>query len=465
MRRLFGVANAAPARGLHGARLSATAAIKSKEALARLAKMWTRKALYLTFGSAASILFSIAVSQILLALALAALLFSGEKLRFPPILLPLALFFSYTVVSVLLSDSPSAGTPQIRKFFVYAIVLLIFSTFESARHIRGLVLAWAAVTSLSAAYSLIQFLHRHKEAQLAGTKAYAYLIDGRITGFASHWMTFGGEQMIVLLMLLSLALFSRERRWKLCGWICTPLLFTSIVLGLTRSILLLGLPAGALYLLWNRKRWTAVALPAAAVILVLAMPSVRERVISVVRPRDEMDKSSNAQRAIMRQVGWEIIKAHPWFGLGPEQIQRHFEEYTPSSVPRPLPRGWYGHLHNIYLQYAAERGVPALLLILWLIGKALFDFSSALRIPRRESGDAFALHGAIAVTLAVLAEGFFEHNLGDSEVLTLFLTVVACGYVARRNVLASASERRDQAGSAAPGAYELNEVAGSDQSQ
>jgi len=35
------------------------------------------------------------------------------------------------------------------------------------------------------------------------------------------------------------------------------------------------------------------------------------------------------------------------------------------------------------------------------------------------------------VILAILAEGFLEYNLGDSEVLTLFLAVVAFGYVAR----------------------------------
>ncbi len=41
------------------------------------------------------------------------------------------------------------------------------------------------------------------------------------------------------------------------------------------------------------------------------------------------------------------------------------------------------------------------------------------------------LHGAIAVILAILAEGFLEYNLGDSEVLTLFLAVVGFGYIAR----------------------------------
>jgi len=34
------------------------------------------------------------------------------------------------------------------------------------------------------------------------------------------------------------------------------------------------------------------------------------------------------------------------------------------------------------------------------------------------------------VILAILAEGFAEYNLGDSEVLTMYLAVVAFGYLA-----------------------------------
>ncbi len=51
----------------------------------------TRAAFWLTGCATVAVLFSIAASQILLALALIALLFSGVKLRFPPLVLPLAL--------------------------------------------------------------------------------------------------------------------------------------------------------------------------------------------------------------------------------------------------------------------------------------------------------------------------------------------------------------------------------------
>ena len=120
-----------------------------------------------------------------------------------------------------------------------------------------------------------------------------------------------------------------------------------------------------------------------------------------------------------------MIKAHPVFGLGPEQIGKQFQSYVPSNIPRPLPTGYYGHLHNIYLQYAAERGIPAMLAMLFLIGETLWDAARALRrLPSGRSVQRFLLHGSIAFIIAILVEGLFEFNLGDSEVLMMFVTVL-----------------------------------------
>ena len=87
----------------------------------------SRAARWLTFGSAVSILFSIALSQSLLALALAALLLSGERLRLPPIKLPLALFVLGTFLALAFSPHPAEGLPQIRKFYVLFELLVVFS--------------------------------------------------------------------------------------------------------------------------------------------------------------------------------------------------------------------------------------------------------------------------------------------------------------------------------------------------
>jgi O-antigen ligase len=206
-----------------------------------------------------------------------------------------------------------------------------------------------------------------------------------------------------------------------------------MVLGFTRSIFLLGFPIGLLYLLWFWHRWLVAAAPVVALIGFLFAPTaLKERVTSIIQPHGETD--SNEHRTITRRTGIEMIRAHPLLGLGPEQVKYQFERWVPPDIPRPLPEGWYGHLHNIYLQYAAERGIPTMLCMMWLIAKVLWDFLITVRKAPSGVEARFVLHGAIAVILAILAEGFLEYNLGDSEVLTLFLAVVGFGYVAKETV-------------------------------
>jgi hypothetical protein len=67
--------------------------------------------------------------------------------------------------------------------------------------------------------------------------------------------------------------------------------------------------------------------------------------------------------------------------------------------------------------------------MLWIIGKMTRDFRGALMAAARPD-TRFIWLGALAVIAAVLTEGFFEYNLGDSEVLTMFLATMTCGYVA-----------------------------------
>jgi O-antigen ligase len=390
-----------------------------------------RAARWLTFGSAVAILFSIAISQILLALAVAALLISGEKLRLPPIKLPLALFLLGTVISLAFSGNPAAGLPQIRKFYVFLEILVVYSTLRAIAVLRALVLAWAGTGALIAVRGLVQFAAKVQEAHQQGINFYDYYAPAeRMTGFMSHWMTFSGQEMFALLMLAAFLFFApvsgkRSLVWLLCGL----LMSLALLLGFTRSIWLATAVAGA-YLLWFVRRWLVAAVPVtAALAFLLSPPAVRERFTSLIHPKQGVD--SNEFRVVTWRTGMRMLERHPVLGVGPEGVKLHFTDYVPSDIPRPLPSGWYGHLHNIYLHYAAERGVPTMLMLMWLLLKILFDFWRGVQaVPSGRSNQRFLLHGGIAVVIATMVAGFFELNLGDSEVLTMFLAVVAAGYLA-----------------------------------
>ena len=390
-----------------------------------------RAAFYVAFGSGVSILFSIAVSQILLGLAIAALLLSGVRLRLPPIWIPLGIFIAGTLISLALADNPSAGAPQIKKFYVFCMLPVVFSTIRDRISMRRLFLCWGAVGALSALWGLAQFVQKVRQARALGTNFYDYYTGERITGAMSHWMTFGGEEMFALLMLGAFILFGPRRRFgQLWPWlVCAGVLIIALLVGETRSIWVATAVAG-LYLTWFWKRAVIVLIPVVLALLAfLGPPSVQERFTSFFRPRKEID--SNEFRIVTWRTGLRMIRAHPWFGVGPEEVRIEFNDYVPPDVPRPLPRGWYGHLHNIYLHYAAERGIPTMLALMWVLIKVLVDFTRGMRKLAWERGDGlFILRGATAIVIATIVSGFFEVNLGDSELLTMFLVAIACGYAA-----------------------------------
>ena len=388
---------------------------------------------YLTFASVVAVLCSNSASNCLIGAALGALLVChfrfGDALRFPPVKLPLGLFFLATLISVALSGHIRQGWPGPRKFYLYLVLLLISSTFRKLSEVRALVVACAGMMTLSALWSLWQFWRKVQEAQALHQDFRAYYTVSRITGFTSHWMTLSGEEMIVLLLLCALLFFAA--RDCLAGWLAAAgvIVATAFVAAYTRSMWM-GAALGGGYLVWLRnRRWLLLAPIPVALLLWLNPMGVGDRIVSIYKPAGDLD--SNQFRVVCRRAAREMIQAHPWFGLGPEQVKAQFLQYIPADVPRPLPTGAYMHLHNVYLQYAAERGVPALLAFLWLLGKMLWDFlRAARRLPPGDAERRFILHGALAVMIAAMSAGWYEHNLNDGEILTLFVAVCACGYLA-----------------------------------
>src|SRR5689334_711510 len=174
---------------------------------------------WLAFGSSSLIIVGIAPSQILLGLALAALLLSGEELRLPPIKLPLGLFLLGTLVAVAFSGDPVAGWPQIRKFYVFSQLLVVFSLLRDLVLIRWLFLSWAALGSLSALLSFVQFAAKVRQAQESNLNIYNFYVGERITGFMSHWYTFSALEMFILIMLASFLFFAPQRRRRIWVWL------------------------------------------------------------------------------------------------------------------------------------------------------------------------------------------------------------------------------------------------------
>ncbi len=369
---------------------------------------------------------TIAGFEIVLGLAIAAMIVMRVKPRWPAIWLPISLFILGTVISWLASGDLRGGLPQIKKFYVYAMVFVVASTFRNVAQIRWLAFGWAAAASASAGLGLYQFYDKYEDAVEKHQKFYDAYIADRITGFLDHWMTFSGEMMMALMIIGAVVFFSRDRRWT--GWLVAAgvLIGIALVAAETR-VMWAGAACGGTYLLWFWRRWTVIALPALAGILLLANPfGIGDRERSIFQPHG--DEDSNSHRDVIHRIGWEMIKAHPWLGVGPEQVGKVYKNYVPADVTK-LPTGYYQHLHNVYIHYAAERGVPTMLMLLWMLLRALYDFIRTLRRLPAGAEEKWVLHMGIAVIIAIMIAAWEEVNLGTSVVLAMFLAVLGCGYV------------------------------------
>ena len=150
----------------------------------------------------------------------------------------------------------------------------------------------------------------------------------------------------------------------------------------------------------------------------LAPSAVTARVYSMF---DRNDPTSR-DRIAMLEAGGRIVRDHPLVGVGPDMVVRVYPEYRAADAVEPVQP----HLHNVPVQIAAERGLPALAAWIWFIAVLARDL---WRRFRRGAYPSVAAAG-LAALASMLAAGLFEYNFGDSEFLIPFLVLATLPYAA-----------------------------------
>jgi O-antigen ligase len=140
----------------------------------------------------------------------------------------------------------------------------------------------------------------------------------------------------------------------------------------------------------------------------------------------DMQDPTVRDRLAMVRTGAAIMRDQPLTGIGPDMVPRRYAQFRdPSAVQATNP-----HLHNVPLQIAAERGLPAVALWVWFVGVLVVGLWRLVR-----SGTCRVLAaGGLAVVAAMLAAGMTEYNFGDSEFLMLFLVLVTLPFAAARDL-------------------------------
>jgi len=351
--------------------------------------------------------FGIALSNIFLGLtiltspfALSGAAIPWRKLR--SLYRPLGLYVLLLAASVVASSEPRASAGSLSELTSLVTLFLGPLLIRGERAVRRLV---EAVTLLGVAislYGLAQFLFGYGG------------LEHRIRGPFSHWMTFAGVLLVCDLLAVSrLAVDPASRRpWRFA---VVAVLTLGLLGSLTRGAFLALVVVLTVLLAVRRPRSLVALLPAALLFVLLAPIPLLSRMLSI----GDLADASNYDRLCMIDAGLQMIAERPLFGIGPDMVQRRYPLYRHPTAPRY----WVPHLHNSYLQLAAERG-PALASYLWMMAVPIALAARRFRQQGGFAGPRADLYlGAALGLIGFSLAGLFEYNWGDTEVqrLALFL--------------------------------------------
>lgn len=364
----------------------------------------------LLLGTLSAVLFSIAVAQALLALTVVLwatlLALKGETPVVPSVFRPLAFYAGLTIASALACPTPFSALADAKELVLFVVVALVV---RLARGPRANTLVWTVLTfgAISALVGIIQY----------GVLQFDNL-GRRPQGTLTHYMTYSGELMLVAAAAAARALFHRDdRTWPV---LIMPALLVALALTFTRSAWVGACAAlGVLFLLKDFRMFGVLPVVAAA-FFALAPAGLTDRVYSMF----DLNDPTNRERVEMLRYGGAMVREHPLLGVGPDRVQQVYIEYLDREGSHTVNP----HLHNVPLQIAAERGLPALAVWLWFIVGLGWDLTRRVRAGRHTALAA----GALAALVAMLAAGLFEYNFGDSEFLILWLALASAPYAAEQ---------------------------------
>jgi O-antigen ligase len=367
------------------------------------------------FAMAGAVQFSIAAAQILLALALICwitrLVVRRERFEAPSFFWPLLAYAAATVVSAALSPDPRTSLIDCKQLVLFLLVPLVYR-FINGNRAHTLLTVVVTCAAISAVFGIVQYGILHYDN-----------LGQRPQGTLGHWMTYSGLLMIVIGVAIARVIFgATDRTWAA---LVLPALAVAVAVTFTRGAAVGACAAVALLFSLKDFRLFAILPIVAAVFIAVAPGQIARRYQSMFNMNDPTVRD----RYTMLRIGERMIRAHPLTGVGPNMVQRLYVKYKgsdslvgPDGVTHINP-----HLHNDFLQIAAERGLPALALWLWFVAALLRDLWKRFNAGQRELAAT-----AMATVIALLTAGLFEYNFGDSEVLMLFLTIVTLPAAAAR---------------------------------
>jgi O-antigen ligase len=239
----------------------------------------------------------------------------------------------------------------------------------------------------------------------------------RASGWTRHYETFAELIQIIAQLALGLALAHLRNhgpnKYFRITLAAVVVLTAGLVFTAMRTVIVAFVIAACL-IAWRSLRGAYKIAFTFALFFVLAFGAV---VVWQTRARDALslnDPSSELRLQVAR-VGLSRILTHPIFGHGMDAMQRHWNEWG-------FPGKDMLHLHSTPLQLAFDRGLPMLVLWIWMMVLFWLEIARAGRMAgdRSDTHSYGVLLGGLGALTGLLASSLVNYNYGDGEVAMLF---------------------------------------------
>ncbi|MCA1613507.1 MAG: O-antigen ligase family protein [Acidobacteria bacterium] len=276
-----------------------------------------------------------------------------------------------------------------------------------------------------------------------GVTAWARGRDWRASGPLGHYTTYAEVLQLVGSLALGLLVACGVRRGRAGAALLVLALagFTAaLVLTVTRASWLAFLASSAVILLAGaaRRRALLAVLVGAALAAPVGLYVLRQK--RGVGLFDMSDESTRWRVTVYRE-GLQLLASQPrhlLVGVGMDSLKLRRREWGMFDGGR-LP---WGHLHSTPLQIAFERGVPALLAWLALLGLYARALWRRAQLEGRgadegaRGGDDWIARGlalgALGGAVGFFVSGLVHYNLGDSEVALVFYLIMGLALASER---------------------------------
>jgi len=246
-------------------------------------------------------------------------------------------------ISCLTAHNPAISEPWVIDAAKVLIMVILGSLI-----INQLWQVWLLVAATAAALGYIAFNINHMYFFQSGRlDIFHHGYGGLDNNGAGLFLAMG----IPLAMCFIGMRYTAKRRWAfILAGMATLLIMHSVMMTYSRGAMLAA-GVGVAWMVWNhRPRSQAVAGGVALVLLisVMAGPQIRERFMSTT---DFQQDASAQSRLDSWSAGWKLAWVNPITGLGVRNSAMFVQNYGADKQGRTI--------HSVYLQIAADSGIPA----------------------------------------------------------------------------------------------------------